>query len=374
MLMKQGFRMGLRLKVARQRVGLTQQQLADALGLGHRQTLARIESGERRLSAHELIGAMSILGVDLDYFTDPFQLVGEGQFSFRTTTDVAGAVLDDFEHRAGGWIAVYRELSTEQGHQQRWLEFKLALTAKSSFEDAQAAGEWVADRWQLGSCPAATLRSAMEDRASILVLHVDAPHGISGAASRVPGLNCVFVNRGDSDGCRNFDLAHELFHLLTWDTMPPERTDVVDIPRDGNGWRVERLAENFAAALLMPEAILRGHWEGRAMLADFHDRINGIADALRVSGVACKWRLYNLGLLSKAELDCIDDRRIGTNGRTSAVARDALPFSRSFIDRIATALDTGRLSVRRTASLLDLPLPDLASLLRDYGREPYFEA
>ena len=374
MMMSQERRIGLRLKVARERAGLTQQALADALGLGHRQTLARIESGERRLSAGELMRAMSLLGVDLDYFTDPFQLIGEGEFSFRTTIDIATTVLDDFEYRAGRWLALYRELSIEQGREQPWLQGRLPLTPNSSFEDAQKAGEWVADRWKLGARPAEALRSAMEDHASMLVLDVDTPPGISGAASRVPGLNCALVNRRDSERRRHFDLAHELFHLLTWDAMPPERTEAVDVPGRGKGWRVERLAENFAAALLMPRTLLRGHWERQSTGEDLHEGINEVANALRVSGTACKWRLYNVGWLSKAELDRIDDWRLATNGQIPPVAQEARPFSKPFVDRIAKAIDTGRLSVKRAASLLDLSVQDLASLLQDYGHETYFEA
>lgn len=321
-----------------------------------------------------MVRAMDVLGVDLDYFTDAFRLVGEGQFSFRTNADVAGSVLDDFEDRAGRWIALYRELSLEQGSKQRWLESKLALTVRSSFEDAQAAGESVADRWKLGSCPAATLRPAMESRASILVLEVDTPPGVSGAASRVPGQNCVLVSRRDPERRRNFDLAHELFHLLTWDTMPPERTENVDVPRTGKGWRVERLAENFAAAVLMPGKILRRKWKRQCGETDTHQRINEIADDFRVSGTACKWRLANAGLLAKSDLAEIDDRRLAANGHSTDSPPEMPAFSKPFIDRVVVALDTGRLSVKRTASLLGLSLPDLVSLIRGYGHETYFEA
>ena len=188
-------RIGLRLRAARERSRLTQQQLADALGLKHRQIIASIEAGDRRLSARELIRAMQVIGVDLDYLTDPFLLVGEGQFSFRTTGTVEQRVLDQFEEQAGRWIALYRELSREAGDPPRWLGYKLNLRPHSSFEDAQAAGEAAADVWELGPRPADRLRSAMEDRLHILVLYVDTPPGISGAASRVPGLNCALVNR-----------------------------------------------------------------------------------------------------------------------------------------------------------------------------------
>ena len=215
-------RIGLRLKAAREGAGFTQQQLATALGLDHRQSLAAVESGTRRLTAEELIRAVEVLGADLDFFTDSFRLVGEGRFSFRAQPNVPAQVLDQFEDRAGRWIATYRELGAQQGDAPDWLEHKLALTARSTFEEAQAAAESVAERWKLGDRPAETLRSALERQLDALVLYVDAPAGISGAASQLPRLNAVLVNRLEPEGRRNFDLAHELFHLLTWDAMPPE--------------------------------------------------------------------------------------------------------------------------------------------------------
>ena len=367
-------RIGSRLKAARERSGLTQQQLADAVGLRHRQTVASIESGERRLSASELIHIMPVLGVDLDYFTDPFRLVGEGQFSFRTSAGVEPQVLDRFEQRAGMWIATYRELSREEGHPPRWLGYKLNLSADSSFEDAQAAGEAAVEAWGLGPRPAKRLRSVMEDRLHVLVLHVDMPLGVSGAASRVPGLNCALINRQESAGRRNFDLAHELFHLLTWDALPPERATVVNRRGRGKQWRVEKLAENFAAALLMPAPVLKPAWDSAADAGDMHDRINKVASQFRVSSQACKWRLFNLDLLSKSELDGIDDWRLSGNGRARCEGQERPLFGASFVERLSVALDGGRLSVKRAAALLGVSVTLLAEILHAYGHETYFEA
>ena len=372
--MQQDTRIGARLKAARRRVGLTQEQLADALGVRHRQTVASIEAGRRSLSAQELLRAMSALDVDLDYFTDVFRLVSEGRFSFRTSRPVADAVLDEFEERVGRWIAMYRELAREQGEVPQWLEFKLALTPRSTFEDAEGAGEALADHWQLERCPAELLRSAMEDRMRILVLDTDPPVGISEAIARVPGLSCVLVNRQDPEGRRNLYFADALFHLLTWDAMAPARKEPVEVPRRRKGWHVRRLAKHFASALLMPGTVLREYWGSQIKSADVHDRLNDMAVALRVPGAACKWRLRRLGLLSKADLTRVDDGRLVENGHPRGATPDVRPFSRQFVKRVATALDAGRLSVRQTASLLNVSLPDLASLLRAYGHEPQFEA
>ena len=343
------------------------------MGLRHRQTVASIESGERQLSATELIRVMQILGVDLDYFTDPFRLVGEGQFSFRTKAVVDAEVLDQFERRVGRWLAMYRELSREQGHLPQWLGHKLNLSARSSLEDAQAAGEAAAEAWHLGSHPAERLRSVMEDRLRVLVLYVDTPTGVSGAASRVPGLNCALVNRQESEGRRNFDLAHELFHLLTWDTMPPERATVVDKRRRDKQWRVERLAENFAAALLMPAAVLTPAWEADASAGEVHDRINMVAERFKVSSQACKWRLDNLGLLSKGEVESIDTGLLATERNSACRETDVPPFSRLFAQRIATALNDGRLSVKRAAGVVGASPRSLAQMLQGYGHEACLE-
>jgi Zn-dependent peptidase ImmA (M78 family)/transcriptional regulator with XRE-family HTH domain len=365
---------GARLKAARERAGLTQQQLAAALGMEHRQSLTSVEAGERRLSPEELVRAVEVLGVDLDYFTDAFRLVGEGRFSFRARPGVAAHVLDDFEDRAGRWIATYRELGAQEGAVPDFLETKLALTRQSTFEAAQAAGESVAARWQLGDVPAERLQAAMEHHLRALVLHVDAPAGISGAASQVTGLNTVLVNRQEPEGRRRYNLAHELFHLLTWDVMPPARVEAPEVARGGKGHRVEQLAENFAAALLMPGDALRARWAARDAAVDLHDWIRVTASELRVSGVACKWRLHALGCLSRADLLDLNDQRLTGASRSAPDAAPVRRFSEPFVRRVAAALDAGRLSVRRAASLLALSLAGLAEVLREYGVEPEFEA
>jgi Zn-dependent peptidase ImmA (M78 family)/transcriptional regulator with XRE-family HTH domain len=370
----QSLRIGARLKAARERAGLTQLELAANLGFENRQTLASIEAGERRLTAEELVAAVRVLGVDLDHFTDAFRLVGEGRFSYRTASGVGPDVLDAFEDRAGRWVALYRELGAQQGEPHDLVELRLALHSRSTFEEAGAAAESLCSRWHLGAVPADGLQLALERHLRALVLYVDAPPGISGAASQLPGLNTILVNRNEGEGRRNYDVVHETFHLLTWDAMPPERVERTDIARGGKGNRVEQLAESFAAAFLMPASAMHARWESRDREADIHQWLNTTAEAFRVSAVACKWRCHNLGLLSRADLLDVNDQRLVANGRTASDVGLVRPFSAPFVKRVAVALETGRLSAKRAASLLALPLSGLAALLESYGLQPSFEA
>ena len=349
-----------RLKALRTQQHLTQQHVSERLGFKDRQTLAAIEAGERRVTPAELAAAAELFGVEPEYFTDAFHLAGEGAFSFRAK-GVDDAVLDDFERRAGRWVATYRELRAQAGVTPSRLGRKLDLTPSSSYEDAQACAEELRQRWGLGDVPAAELEAALAREMQALVLYVDAPAGLSGAASRLPGLNTILVNRRERVGRRSYDLGHELFHVLTWDAMPPARVDEGVKPTKGT--RVEQLAENFAAALLMPAPTLAARWNARGE-ADVHDWLNATASVLRVTAVALKWRMHNLGHLDAAR---VRDELLA--GNAGLAATEPLPrlFSAEFVTRVHAAVEAGRLSLRRAARLLDLELDELAALCRDYG-------
>ena len=87
------------------------------------------------------------------------------------------------------------------------------------------AGERFAAEFGLGDVPATRLSQSMERQLDILVLMVDAERDISGAACRLPEMDAVLIARREVAGRRHFDLAHELFHILTWDAMPPEHSE-----------------------------------------------------------------------------------------------------------------------------------------------------
>ena len=185
----------------------------------------------------------------------------------------------------------------------------------------------------------------------------------------MPGFNAILVNRAEPEGRRNFDIAHEVFHLLTWDVMAPDRVDEAG----GKRKRVEQLADNFAAALLMPAPTMAARWGAHDITSDVHDWLNETAVDLRVSAVACMWRLRTLGFLSKADVLAIDEKRLVANGRPAAAIPYVPKFSEQFVRCIAVALDAGRISVKRAASLLSLNMQEFATLLSDHGFEPSFE-
>lgn len=358
----QNARIGTRLRTLREQRGLSQEELSAAMGIQSRQSIAAVEAGTRRVSADELVRAAEILAVPVDTILDPYRLVGEGKFSFRAK-GVVPAELGDFEERAGRWIATYRELGPRMGESASLLGTKLELTERSSFEEAAASAEALWERWELGDCPAERLEDAIERHIGALVLYVDAPEGISGAASHLPRCHTILVNRREAPVRRSFDLAHELFHLLTWDAMPPARVEPQEVSKT-KGNRTEKLADNFGAALLMPTTIMARRWAERGG-EDLAEWLGRTASELRVSTEALWWRLVNLELIGRREKQPAQ-APVRASGKPSDVEVPLL-FSRKFVALVSRAVNNGRLSLRRAAGLLGLQAAEFWELCSAHG-------
>ncbi len=361
---------GARLRALREERRLSQDDLARLFGFKDRQTVSAIETGARRLTADELVLAVEKLDAPLDYFTDPFRLVGEGRFSWRQT-GVGEERLREYERDAGRWIAAFRALAPKVGRQMPLMRRALGLARNSRFEDAMALGERFVAEFGLGEVPAPRLADVMERKLGILVLMVDAHEGISGAACRLPELDAVLIARREVEGRRNFDLAHELFHILTWDAMPPEHSEEA---RDTGGNRVEQLANNFAAAVLMPASTLERYGEWSSLAGeDLTARLNAVADELRVTSSALRWRLVALGRLKPAAAHSLPETALRNNGHEAVAGAMPALFSRPFVEVLGLAIEEGHVSVRRAAGLLDLTVDDLADLLATHGVETAVE-
>lgn len=362
---------GYRVKAARDAKGWTQDRLTHDLGLKDRQSISDIENGKRALKPDELLKLSDLLNRDIEFFIDPFAVAGEAQFSWRTATDVPEDSLDGFELKAGQWVGLLRWLREQQDSRASVLKRALRLSAQSSFEDAQERAESLADELELGVIPAESLIGKIERELDIPVLFVDtleADDGksISGATCHLEEMGVILINRNETEARRFYDLAHELFHALTWDTMKPDHRESNSIEDRNKKKRIEQLADNFAAALLMPRTSLD-------KLID-RDRLDDIAHLcevaalLRVAPVALAWRLVNLNLIGE------DIRRnLSLQKQRSSVSGPPKRFSTDFVRMLHEALENGRLSARKAAKAMGLGLGGLTELFAQYDLSAPFE-
>lgn len=147
------------------------------------------------------------------------------------------------------------------------------------------------------------------------VVYESLPPDTSSVLIREPsGRHLIGVNAFHSSTRQRFSLAHELGHaLLHFAHDPPSDAEaVVDRPlevlfRDGVAGqgtnRVEIDANAFAAALLMPEEMVKGRlrrrWE-QEPTRSVELTISDLADDFDVSPQAMRYRLVNLGLADPA--------------------------------------------------------------------------
>ena len=353
-----------RIRALREKRGLSQDGLARLLGFKDRQTVSAIETGTRRVTAEELVLAAAKMEAPLEYFTDPFQLVGEGRFSWRQTGADA-ETLSEWERNAGRWISAFRSLAPLVGRVPCLMRPTLRITAQSWPVDAMLAGEHFAADYELGAVPAVRLVEIMQQELGILVLMVDADPSISGAACRLPELDAVLISRNEVPGRRHFDLAHELFHILTWDALPPEHRE--EAAASGKS-RAERLADNFASSVLMPPVALErfGQWKGLTE-EELIARLNEAADELQVTSSALRWRLVALRKLERNVANSLSERDLRNNGGIGLKHPPPALFSKPFVEVLGLALQDGHISLRRAARLLEMTIEDLGDLFAAHG-------
>ena len=362
---------GYRVKAAREAAGWTQDRLAEAMGLKDRQSISDIENGKRALKADELVLLTNTLDRELDFFLDPFQVAGEAQFSWRASPGLAEDSIDDFELRAGQWIGLLRWLREKDQDRCNPLKHTLRLTSQSSYEDAIARAESLADALALGVVPAERLAEKIEQELDIPVLYVDmieTPDGdsISGATCHLQDMGMILINRNEPEACRFFDLAHALFHALTWDAMKPDHRESNSVEGRAKGKRIEQLANNFAAALLMPQASLANLIDKSRIDDVIH--LADVSMRLRVAPVALAWRLFNLNWIGRETRDALQQEH-----QRPSMAGALKRFSPAFINMLHRAIDRGHLSARKAAKAMGATLGQLVDLFTEHSLSSPFE-
>jgi len=362
---------GCRVKAAREAGELTQDQLAQQLGLNDRQSVSDLENGKRALKPTELLTLAELFNRDIEYFLDPLAVTGEAHFSWRAAHEVSPASLNGFEQEAGQLIGLLRWLRAQQKSPTSALKPTLRLSAHSSYELAQDSAESLVDELELGVIPAINLIDHIERKLDIPVLFIDInvsdmDGDVSGATCHLDQMSAILINRQESDARRVFDLAHELFHALTWDAMKPAHRESNSIEPRGKRKRTEQLADNFAAALLMPKKSL-DKLLNRDRLKD-SDYLRDVAGQLQVAPMTLAWRLFNLKMIDEATRTTLSQHKQPSNQLTLPK-----PYSPTFVHMLHEALVNGRISARKASKVMRKGLDQMLKLFAEYDLPAPFD-
>ncbi len=180
----------------------------------------------------------------------------------------------------------------------------------------------------------------------------------------------VLVNSNDAPWRRNFDLAHEFFHLITWNDFSPE--EIYQNDSLGKN-RIEQLADVFSSSLLLPENEVRDEFEKRTVEKSIsYLNLVHIARDFDVSIEALLWRLVKLGLLKREniqeELEKGTIKDVDKKNRHSDWAETVKPhLSNRYISLAIKAFHLGKISKGKLAEYVGENYSAIPSFLNKYG-------
>jgi Zn-dependent peptidase ImmA (M78 family) len=239
----------------------------------------------------------------------------------------------------------------------RLLEVSTPSTRPLGFADVEELAKETRKALSLGDRPARTLLAALEEDCGLKVFHLPFEPTGTAACSKSPDFGgAILLNAKNSRRRRNFDLAHELFHLLVWDTFDR---------REGSSTHEEKLADAFASCLLMPDDVVRTSVHQR--VRDRKLSLSGlfeIARELDVSAEALLWRIHRL--YDREEADT--RRAIDASKRFVDALQDrgdpAPPSRPTRYQALAVAaLQAGELSLGKCADYLGISRKDAQEYL-----------
>lgn len=296
---------GDRIRAARQALGTTQEELARAVGLPAAQTVSSIERGERAVKAAELVRFADALHRTVD---ELLGLESRPEVRVLWRRDGREASRDREEElveRARRYALVEKWSNASPADQlpdhdfnvldQPWLD-------RFGFAEAGRLAPRVARILDLGSRPAASLQAVLEERFGLKLFFEDLEGEESAACTRGDFGCAVLMNAKQAPWRRNFNLAHELFHLVTWRAV--ERAWQNQTAEPGTFETVEKVANAFASHLLLPAAELESQFDLRFPSGETNDvDLIELAREFGVSTEALLWRLRFMGKLSQNEVE-----------------------------------------------------------------------
>ncbi len=244
--------LGARLQEARKARGLTQQAVADSLGIA-RTTLVAMEKGERRVLPDELISLASLYGRSVSAFVSRRVVTESFVPQFRAAWRDAFAQDTELEKTA----AELESLAEDYTELERLCEMPLVrahpLPYNVSGASPEQAGEEIAaserNRLGLGDGPISNLRERLENDVGLRIFYFAMPSKIAGLFAYNDLLGaCIGINAAHPRDRRNWSLAHEYGHFLTG-RYQSEITFLSEKKRTATR---ERVADSFAKHFLMP--------------------------------------------------------------------------------------------------------------------------
>jgi transcriptional regulator with XRE-family HTH domain len=338
-----------RLRELRTQAGIGQAEFARRMGLPSRQALSDIERRRRTFTPQEVIAAAGVLTLPPSALLTRVGQLPDSALHFHIgPCEDRQAVLLEARRVVERVVGIVRHVVPPAALLRPSLPFVRGVTRDAVW----LAAEQVGGRLGLGVCPAGRLAAALDLVYGVRVMVVDFPSPVESASVHSLEGMYVLLSRHQTSRQQAVDLSHHLFHLMTWHGLPPAHVAASSGPRG-----VERLAVEFAGALLLPRLAMAVRWSRRFG----ETRAAWVVRSAREMGVPSVFlgeRVVGLGLLPKKQWS---DMRVVLPEPAAPPPSGSL-WGPWFVDRLANALYARHLTVAKAADLLDMSEADVLTL------------
>jgi len=240
-----------RLKYARQAMNMTLADVEDHTQIGS-STLSEFENGKREPRLPQLKELADLFHRSTTFFLEEGPLPQEiVLWRQKPTSPDAESVqaellrLAEQYHNLERWCDAFEELHLPAASGSH-VQFRYAQAEKLAHDFRTKHG--------LGERPGQSLLRVLEEICKVKVFHMPfEPTGSAACTYSDRYGAAILLNSNNVRWRRNFDLAHELFHLLTWNVF---RGGEASLSVEASK-QEEKLATCFARNLLMPQEPLR---------------------------------------------------------------------------------------------------------------------
>jgi len=368
-------KLGELLRKERESLDMTLVEVSKKLNFNHYQTLSSIEVGEREVKAWELAKLAEIYGRYIDYFLNLEESRDKRRILWKSPEESMQKSL--IEHQFLLICRSYQKLIELLGENEATnaiLKFKIDKHELLS-GDASKYVEDLAFNYShilnLGSRPSCCLAHALEEKMGIKVIFLPMASDISQGCIIDPNFGmAALINENNAPWRRSFDLCCEFFHLLTWNLFTEDEIyeNQKTVERS-----IEKLANLFASALLLPEKELRDKFE--KMVDDKSITLLDLVHIARDFNVPLESmlvRIRNLGLLGKEtiqeDLEKEDLQDFDKKYRYSQWAETRKPhLSARYISLAIKAYISGKITKEKLADYVDESYSTISAFLRKYG-------
>jgi Zn-dependent peptidase ImmA (M78 family)/DNA-binding XRE family transcriptional regulator len=356
-----------RLKKIRESLAISITEAAEKLGFANYQTLSEIEKGKREVKASELALFSKLYYCTIDTLLGLKAEREKISFKWRNPPAINK---NKIEKKILYLCEQYHLLENLLNIEPKKFPLKVEIEDISDKQKINELASKVYNLLVLGSRPAFSLQKILEQNYYIKILFESSIEGSSVSAVDKELGNIIVINKNEAPWRQNYDLGHELFHLITWEAVVEnQNNDEISFNED-----LEKKANLFSSFLLLPgnevkDEILTRYRASRYRKQLSYSDLIDIALDFGVSTQALIYRMYDLGFIPdfKQAEKISNDPNLLQENKTKRTSERKEKEAERFIQLAIRCLRKGLISRGKFAELMYIDRSDIDSYIEGYG-------